>query len=303
MSACVYLCVCVSACVSLCVSACVCVSAVFGHAPKWLKCCRNEKLLQSTFRRKAEKKRWKKKARWQKRQRIANKSAKMQMSFDLTICCLSISIAGACLSQFSICSNPQSESPAWRARSVEHRQWARFACVGQDTQPAAAFIVKQIFSREREGRKCELAGAISNVFTLAANQQSEHQKKKPKNFQVFLLFFGFSVFFFHFPLHTSSPCPGRLPSICRCPPLCLLLLLLVVVMFFLVFFFLALLSALCAISIRIQVPPDLKVNWPSRALHLLLPQLPLLFFPSRYAFLSRMPANKRVASKQNLWRS
>lgn len=136
--------------------------------------------------------------------------------------------------------------------------------------------------------------------------QTNKASTKKRNQRTFKFFFFSSVSlfsFFHFPLHTSSPCPGRLPSICRCPPLCLLLLLLVVVMFFLVFFFLALLSALCAISIRIQVPPDLKVNWPSRALHLLLPQLPLLFSPSRYAFLSRMPANKRVASKQNLWRS
>lgn len=93
----------------------------------------------------------------------------MQMSFDLTIYRL-ISIAEACLSQFSI-GNLQSESPA---RSAVERACACAACL-QAEMPLllSKYIVERQRESESEREECEPARAISNVFTLPANQQSE----------------------------------------------------------------------------------------------------------------------------------
>lgn len=145
--------------------------------------------------------------------------------------------------------------------------------------PADAFIVKQILSREweeserekrvKERRECLLARAISNVFTLPAKKQ----KKIPKNFSSFSAFLRFLFFFFFFSLCTLHHPVLAMFAVVVCHlavavvlppshtppslmPWC--------------FFFVSL-SVLCAISIRIQVPADLKVNWPSRVLYLLLP--------------------------------
>lgn len=200
------------------------------------------------------------------------------MSFDLTgICCL-ISITGACLSQFSIW--PKSEI------EIAISQWARFAVACLQMPLLLSKYCRESEKRVKERRECLLARTISNVFTLPA-------KKQKKNSKELFKFFCFSslglLFFLLFSLHTSSPCPGdvrrrRLPSSCRCP--------------------LVSLSVLCAISIRIQVPADLKVNWPSRVLYLLLP---LHAFsssstppPAWYA--SATQSNASQKQKQNLRR-
>lgn len=88
------------------------------------------------------------------------------MSFDLTIYRL-ISIAEAWLSQFSIL-NRQS------AIGIASEKRACAACL-QAEMPLllSKYIVERQRESESEREECEPARAISNVFTLPANQQSE----------------------------------------------------------------------------------------------------------------------------------